>query len=105
MAKKSFALINDRLYFIKKCETIRYCDGNFEDNDKVIFKKIPYTYEILPNIELIHDVKGHISFKNIAKKFLDSNFFLDNIDVITEHFSKERLECFSKFHSKKLAKQ
>ena len=39
LAKKSFALISDRLYFIKKCETIRYDDRSFEDNDKAILKK------------------------------------------------------------------
>ena len=36
LAKKSFYLYNDRLYYIKKCETVRYDDGTFEDNDKVI---------------------------------------------------------------------
>ena len=39
LAKKSFYFNNDRLYYIKKCEIVRYDDGSFENKDNVILKK------------------------------------------------------------------
>ena len=50
----------DRLYFIKENNSIRYDDGSFEDIGEVVLKKIPFIYEILPFIEKIHNIYGHI---------------------------------------------
>ena len=105
LAKKSFYFNNDRLYYIKKCETVRYDDGSFENKDNVILKKIPYIYEILPSTDHIHDIYGHISFRNLSKKLLSTNFFIDNIDIITEKYTKEIPECYSNFHSKQIIKK
>ena len=105
LEKKSFYFNNDRLYYIKKCETVRYDDGSFENKDNVILKKIPYIYEILPSIDHIHDIYGHISFRNLSKKLLSTNFFIDNIDILTQKYTKEFPECYSNFHSKQIIKR
>ena len=39
LVKKSFYYNNKRLYYIKKCETNRLPNGDFEDINKVILKK------------------------------------------------------------------
>ena len=69
LAFKSFYLMNNRLYYIKSNNTKRLNDGNFQDINQVILKQIPYTYEIIPILDEIHNNYGHISYKTLAKKF------------------------------------
>ena len=77
---------------------------NIRKKIKIILKKIPYIYEILQNIEHIHDIYGHISFRNLSKKLLSTDFFIGNIDVIKEQYTKECPECFCKFHRRNYSK-
>ena len=49
LAMKSFWLKNDLLYYECKCKRLE--NGEFEDLNKVILKKIPFIYEILPKIK------------------------------------------------------
>ena len=104
LALKNFYFENDRLYYIKESKTERLDNGNFLDKDKVIIKKIPYIFEVLPIINRIHNENGHISAKTLARKFMDGNNYLDGIELITEEFSKQCAECYTKFFSKKLVK-
>ena len=68
----------------------------------MVFKKIPYVYEILPYLNELHIQFGHINYKNLSKKFLDGEFYLDSIDIITEAYTKDCPECYAKFYSKKI---
>lgn len=104
LANKKFYMDGDRLYYIKQLDTYRLDNGQFVDINKVILKKIPYIYEILPKIKILHEQYGHISFKNLAKKFLETEYYLNGIEIITEEYSKQCAECYSKFFSKKLIK-
>ena len=90
LTKKSFFLVNDRLYFIKDNNTERL---DFKDKEKVILKKIPFIYEVLPLLSEVHDKHGHISYKTLSKKFLESDYYLDGIEIITEAYSKECPQC------------
>ena len=101
---KSFYLDADRLYYIKKIDTKRLENGEFEDKSKVILKKIPFVFEILPTINKFHLKYDHISFKTLAKKISDSDFYFNGIEIITEEFCKQCPICFSKYFSKKLIK-
>ena len=105
LAQKSFYYENDRLYYIKKSETERLSNGNFVDINKVILKKIPYTYEIIPLLDNIHKNNGHISFRTLSKKFLEEEFYIDSIDTITKEYTNQCPECYAKFYSKKLVKK
>ena len=105
LAFKSFYLDADRLYYIKKIDTKRLENGEFEDKSKVILKKIPFVFEILPIINKFHLKYDHISFKTLAKKISDSDFYFNGIEIITEEFCKQCPICFSKYFSKKLIKQ
>ena len=58
LAMRSFCLKNDRLYYIKECKCKRLENGDFEDLNKIILKKIPYIYEILPKLNEFHDNNG-----------------------------------------------
>ena len=104
LAKKSFYFSNERLYFIKKSETNRLPNGNFEDINKVILKKIPYIFEIIPKIHEIHDQNGHISYRNLSKKFCEDEFYIDSIDLIAQEYLKQCPECYAKFYCKKMIK-
>ena len=43
-------------------------------------KRIPFTYEILPKLDQLHEKKGQIAYKTLAKKFLEDEFFIDHIE-------------------------
>ena len=84
MAKKSFYLENDRLFYIKNINCQRYDDGSFENINEVELKKIPYIFEILPFIEKIHEAFGHIQPAKLSKLILKQNFYIKGLDIITE---------------------
>ena len=88
LAKKRFYLENNNLYFIKSKKTNRLANSDFFEREKVILKKIPYIYEVLQIINKIHLEYGHISYRSLAKKFMEKNYFLDGIELISEEFSK-----------------
>ena len=69
LAKKAFYYNNDRLFYIKSSNSNRLANGEFEDINKVILKKIPFTYEILPKLEELHKINGHISYRTLEKNF------------------------------------
>ena len=102
---KSFCLQNDRLYYIKECKCNRFENGDFEDLNQVILKKIPFTYEILPKLNELHNINGHISSRTLAKKFYEDEFYIDNIELITKEYTNQCPECYSKYYSRKLIKQ
>ena len=104
LAKKSFYYNSDRLYFIKSCNCKRLPNGEFEDINKVIMKKIPFTYEILPKLEELHNINGHISYRTLSKKFLEDEYFIDNIELITKEYATQCPECYAKFFSRKIIK-
>ena len=104
LAKKSFYFNNDRLYFIKSCQTNRLSDSEFEDQNKVILKKIPFTYEILPELDELHGNNGHISYRTLAKKFLEGEYYIDNIEIVCKEYTTKCPECYSKYFSRKLIK-
>lgn len=58
----------------------------------------------MPILNEIHEKNGHILYKSLAKKFLDSEYYLDGIELITEEYTKQCSECFVKFYSKKIMK-
>ena len=76
----------------------------FKDINKLQLKRIPFTYEILPKLEQIHDVNGHIAYRTLAKKFLEDEFFIDNIEIITKEYTSQCPECYKNFYSRKLIK-
>ena len=94
LAKESFYYNNDWLYFIKSCNCLRLPNGEFEDINKVILKKIPFTYEILPKLEQLHKVNGHISYRTLAKKFFEEDYFMDNIELITKEYATQCPKCY-----------
>ena len=104
LAKKSFYYESDRLYFIKVNNSIRLPNGGFEDINKVQLKRIPYTYEILPKLDQLHETNGHIAYRTLAKKFLEDEFFIDNIEIITREYTSQCPECYKNFYSRKLIK-
>ena len=104
LAKKSFYYNSDRLFFIKSCNCLRLPNGEFEDINKVILKKIPFTYEILPILDELHNANGHISYRTLAKKFLEEDYFVDNIELVTKEYSTQCPECYAKFFSRKIIK-
>ena len=105
LALKSFYLKNDRLYYIKECKCNRLENGDFEDVNQVVLKKIPLTYEIIPKLNELHDNNGHISSRTLAKKFIEDEFYIDNIELITKEYTNQCPECYSKYYSRKLVKQ
>ena len=72
--------------------------------NKVILKKIPFTFENIPKLDKIHNSNGYISYKNLSKKFLNDEYFIDNIDIVTKEYNKLCPECYSKFYRKHLIK-
>ena len=76
----------------------------FEDINKVQLKWIPYTYEILPKLDQLHETNGHIAYRTLAKKFLEDEFFIDNIEIITREYTSQCPECYKNFYSRKLIK-
>ena len=104
LAKKSFYYDNDRLYYVKSYNCKRLGDGTFEDLNKVNLKKIPFIYEILPKLDELHQDNGHIASRTLAKKFLDDEYYIDNIEVITKEYCSQCPECYSKFYSRKFIK-
>ena len=104
LAKKAFYYNNDRLYYIKSSNSNRLANGEFEDINKVILKKIPFTYEILPKLEELHKINGHISYRTLGKKFLEDEYFIDNIELITKEYANQCPECYAKFFSRKIIK-
>ena len=89
-------------YIIKDNKIEKLENGIFLDREKVILKKIPFIHEVLPIINRIHNENGHISYKTLARKFLEEDNYLDGIELITEEYFKECAECHAKFFSKKL---
>ena len=74
LAKKSFYLMNDRLYYIKHNNSQRFKDGSFEDLNKVELKKIPYIFEVLPILDSILQSYGHIQPHKLSKILLHKDF-------------------------------
>ena len=102
LAKKSFYYDNDKLFYIKANNSVRLSDGGFEDINKVQLKRIPYTFEIIPKLNHLHEIHGHITYKTLAKKFLEDEFFIDNIEIITKEYTSQCPECYKNFYSRKL---
>lgn len=104
LAKNYFALRGDRLYYIKHNKKILIKDINKLNDQNTILKKIPFVYEILPQINELHIKYGHLSSKNLAKKFLETEYYIDSIEIITEKYTYECPECNALYYSKKIIK-
>ena len=80
--------------YIKKSNTVRLENGDFENIEDVELKKIQYIFEILPKIQNIHDSYGHISPKKISKILLENDFYMQGSEKVAEQFCKECPECY-----------
>ena len=52
----------------------------------------------------MHTIYGHISYKNLSKKYLETEYYIDSIDLITEKFTYECPECNALFYPKQILK-
>ena len=50
------------------------------------------------------NISGHINYKNLDKKYLETEYYIYSIEIITEKFAYECLECNSLYYSKKIIK-
>ena len=103
LAKKSFYYFNDRLYYIKENNSKKNEDGKFENIDNVIFKKIPFIFEIFPFIEKIHNIYGHIQPQKLSKIILKENFYMQGLDIIINKFCEKCPECNVNYFSKNIS--
>ena len=77
----------------------------YKSNEKNrILKKITYVYEILPIINELHNKFGHISYKNLAKKYLETEYYIDSIEILTEKYAYKCPECNSIYYSRNIKK-
>ena len=75
------------------------------DNVKEVeLKKIPFCYEILPLLNKFHTSFGHIHPQKLSKALLNSDFYMQGLDIITNQLCIEYPECHSKFFSKNIIK-
>ena len=79
LAYNSFILQGERLYYIKQINLKLDIDKSIEKNRT--FKKIPYVYEVLTLINDFHNKYVHISYKNLAKKYLETEYYIDSIEI------------------------
>ena len=65
-------------------------------------KRIPFIFEVIPKLNHLHEIHGHITYKTLAKKFLADEFFIDNIEIITKEYTSQCPECYKNFYSRKI---
>ena len=52
----------------------------------------------------IHTQYGHTTYKNLANKIKNSEYYFDGIELISEKYLKDCPECYGKFFPRKIIK-